>query len=153
MDLSLFGIGARALRIRWLVRAPIWLYRRGLGRLLGARFLMLEHTGRVSGEPRFVCLEVVDRPSPDRIVVVSGFGGRAQWYRNLEAEPECFVSTGRMRRRPAVARFLSEAEASAALERYVRAHPRDGELLRGAIEKAVGHLVQSLPMVELQVEA
>lgn len=151
MDLTLSGIGARALRARWFVRAPIWLYRHGLGRLLGSRILMLEHTGRSSGQPRFVCLEVVERPAPDRIVIVSGFGERAQWYRNLKAHPGCFVSTGRMRRAPAVARFLNEREASAALERYQREHPRDWELLRGAIEKAVGHPVQGLPMAELQL--
>lgn len=153
MDLSLSGIGARALRTRWFVRAPIWLYRHGLGWLLGSRILMLEHTGRSSGQPRYVCLEIVERPAPDRIVIVSGFGERAQWYRNLQADPNCFVSTGRMRRAPAVARLLTGPEASAALERYQHAHPRDWEMLRGAIEKAVGHPVQGLPMVELRLGA
>ncbi len=152
MDLSLSGIGARALRTRWFVRAPIWLYRHGLGWLLGSRILMLEHTGRSSGQPRYVCLEIVERPAPDRIVIVSGFGERAQWYRNLQADPNCFVSTGRMRRAPAVARPLTGAEAADALERYQQQHPRDWEMLRGAIEKAVGHPVQGLPMVELQLE-
>jgi deazaflavin-dependent oxidoreductase (nitroreductase family) len=153
MDLSPSALGARVLRTRWLVRAPIWLYRRGLGRLLGSRILMLEHTGRSTGQPRYVCLEIVERPSPDRIVIVSGFGERAQWYRNLRADTHCFVSTGRMRRVPAVARFLDEAEAEAALARYRAAHPADWELLRGAIEKAVGHPVEGLPMVELALDA
>ena len=83
---------------------------------------------------------------------MSGFGERAQWYRNLKADPHCFVSTGRMRRAPAVARFLSGEEASGALERYQRDHPRDWEMLRGAIEKAVGHPVQGLPMIELHLD-
>jgi deazaflavin-dependent oxidoreductase (nitroreductase family) len=151
VDLSLSGIGARALRTRWFVRAPIRLYRHGLGRLMGGRILMLEHTGRSSGQPRYVCLEIVERPAPEHFVIVSGFGERAQWYRNLQADPRCFVSTGRMRRAPAVARFLGDAEASAALARYRREHPRDWELLRGAIEKAVGHPVEGLPMVELRL--
>jgi len=151
VDLSLSGIGARALRTRWFVRAPIWLYRHGLGRLLGSRILMLEHTGRSSGQPRYVCLEIVERPAAERIVIVSGFGERAQWYRNLRADPHCFVSTGRMRRAPAVARFLTGGEASAALERYQHEHPRDWDMLRGVIEKAVGHPVEALPMVELRV--
>ena len=30
---------------RALFRAPIWLYRLGLGGLLGGRFLLLTHTG------------------------------------------------------------------------------------------------------------
>jgi deazaflavin-dependent oxidoreductase (nitroreductase family) len=149
VDLSLSGIGARALRTRWFVRAPIPLYRAGLGWMMGGRVLMLEHTGRSSGQPRYVCLEIVERPAPDRILIVSGFGERAQWYRTLQADPKCFLSTGRMRRAPAVAGFLSDADAADALGRYQRQHPRDWEVLRGAIEKAVGHPVQGLPMVEL----
>ena len=56
------GLGARALRTRWLVRAPINLYRVGLGFLFGTRLLMLEHVGRRTGARRYVVLEVVDRP-------------------------------------------------------------------------------------------
>lgn len=151
MDLSLSGLGARVLRTRSLVRAPIALYRAGLGWLLGSRILMLEHRGRSSGLRRYVCLEVVERPSPDRIVIVSGFGERAQWYRNLKAHPRCFVSSGRVRRASARARLLDAEESAAALDRYRQAHPRDWEVLRGVIEKAVGHPVQGLPMVELQL--
>ena len=75
------------------------------GWVFGQRVLMLEHTGRRSGQARFVCLEVVERPGPDRVVIVSGFGERAEWYRNLLTDPSCFVSTGRLRRVPARARF------------------------------------------------
>lgn len=152
MDLSPSGIGARVLRTRSLVRAPIALYRAGLGWLLGSRILMLEHRGRGSGRRRFVCLEVVARPARDRIVIVSGFGTRAQWYRNLQAHPRCFVSTGRLRRVPATARLLPPDEAADALERYREAHPRDWAMLRGAIEKAVGHPVRTLPMVGLSLK-
>ncbi|MET8156751.1 hypothetical protein ABZT47_10295 [Sphaerisporangium sp. NPDC005289] len=45
------AIGARVLRTRRLVRAPIWLYRAGLGILFGSRLLMLEHIGRTTGAP------------------------------------------------------------------------------------------------------
>ena len=149
MDLSLSGLMARILRTRSLVRAPIALYRAGLGRLMGERILMLEHRGRTSGLRRYVCLEVVERPARDRIVIVSGFGTRAQWYRNLAAHPACFVSIGAIRRAPARARMLPDGESAAALDRYRRVRPRDWELLRGAIEKATGRPVTQLPMVEL----
>jgi deazaflavin-dependent oxidoreductase (nitroreductase family) len=143
------ALGARMLRNRRLVRAPIWLYRHRLGWLLGNRILMLEHVGRTSGLPRYVCLEVVDRPSPTTLVVVSGFGARADWYRNLAAHPECRVSTGRRRGVPTQARLMSDDEAAAALAQYQRAHPRAWDQLRGVIEHAVGHPVVGLPMVEL----
>ena len=43
---------AALLRVRWLVRAPVWLYRARLGILVGDRLLMLEHLGRRSGRRR-----------------------------------------------------------------------------------------------------
>lgn len=144
------AIGARLLQDRRFVRAPIWLFRHGAGWLLGGRVLMVEHVGRRSGLSRYVCLEVVGRPSPDTIVVASGFGERAQWYQNLRANPDCHVTLGR-RRSPAHARFLSEQEASAALASYQRTNPRAWQRLRGIIEQAVGHPVDRLPMVELRL--
>ncbi len=128
------------------------LYRHGLGWVFGRRVLMLQHTGRRSGQARFVCLEVVDRPAPELVVVVSGFGERAEWYRNLQADQACFVSVGRLRRMPAQARFMTSIEASATLDRYQHAHPRAWDRLRQAIEKAVGHPVDQLPMVELLLD-
>ena len=151
MDLSRSGIVGRVLRTRRLVRAPIWLYRARLGWLLGSRMLMLEHRGRRSGLARYVCLEVVDRPAPDRLLIASGFGARADWYQNLEADPSCRVSIGTLHRIPASARFLTSDEAAQVITRYQRAHPRAWEQLHGAIERAVGHPVQDLPMVELDL--
>jgi deazaflavin-dependent oxidoreductase (nitroreductase family) len=149
VDISPAALAARALRTRALVRAPITLYQHDLGWIFGQRILMLEHTGRRSGQARFACLEVVARPGPERVIIVSGFGERAEWYRNLQADPSCTVSIGRLRRVPARARFMTADEASAALDRYQQAHPAAWDRLRQAIEKAVGHPVDQLPMVEL----
>jgi hypothetical protein len=43
---------------------PIRLSHRGLGGLLGGSFVLLTHTGRVSGQPREAVLQVVDRDRP-----------------------------------------------------------------------------------------
>lgn len=152
MDLRLDSLGARLLQNRRLMRTPIWLYRHGLGVVLGPRILMLEHVGRTSGLPRYVCLEVVERPSPSVILIVSGFGARSQWYRNLRHRPECFVSVGRLRRVPAHARFVPQREALRVLIRYREAHPKAWQRLRGAIEEAVGHEIEGLPMIELTLK-
>jgi hypothetical protein len=71
--------GARVLRNRRLMRAPIWLYQARLGFLFGSRMLLLEHIGRKTGARRYVVLEVVGHARPGTYVVVSGFGDRAQW--------------------------------------------------------------------------
>ena len=88
-------LGARILRNRRLVRAPIWLYRLCAGALLGSRVLMLEHIGRTSGRARYVVLEAVGHPAPDSYVVASGFGAKAQWFRNIRANPHVRVWAGR----------------------------------------------------------
>ncbi len=143
------SLGGRMLQSRALMRAPIWFYRHGLGRLLGQRILMLQHTGRTSGQARFVCLEVAERPGRDRMVVVSAFGPRAQWYRNLQAAPECHVSTGSRQQVPARARLLSVEESAGVLARYERTHPGAWRRLHGMIERATGQPVGVLPAVEL----
>jgi hypothetical protein len=62
--------------LRWyFFRAPVYLYRWGLGGLLGRRVLLLKHTGRRSGRQRKTVLEVVQyRKEIPEVFVVSGFG-------------------------------------------------------------------------------
>ncbi|MGH3098365.1 MAG: nitroreductase family deazaflavin-dependent oxidoreductase [Streptosporangiales bacterium] len=148
--------GARVLANRTLMRAPIWLYRARLGFMFGSRMLMLEHIGRTSGARRYVVLEVIGRPAPGAYIVVSGFGGHAQWFRNLMANPRARVSVGRHRTRPATARRLSMAEADAALADYVRRHPRAWARFKNILENTLGTAISehdtALPMVELRVD-
>ncbi|WP_051191962.1 nitroreductase family deazaflavin-dependent oxidoreductase [Microbacterium luticocti] len=125
------------LRTPWLVRAPIALYRAGLGWIFGTRLVMIEHLGRVSHEPRYVVVEVVERDR-NRIVVASGFGSTAQWYRNLRANGVAYLSTGRARRVRADVRLLDRDESAADLKRYAAEHPLAWKHLKGAMDAAVG---------------
>lgn len=142
-------VGGRALQTRWFVRAPINVYRAGLGFLFGTRLLMLEHVGRCTGALRYVVLEVVDRPTPGEYVIVSGFGTRAQWYRNIQANSAVRVWCGQRRAAPASAAPMTEAEGAAALDRYIENHPGAWKNLRATIEHATGVSVDSLPMVRV----
>lgn len=141
----------RLLHTRWLVRAPIWLYRAGFGFLLGPRMLMLEHTGRKSGTTRYVVLEVVERPRPGRYVIVSGFGERAQWYRNVVADPEVRVSNLFRRRVEARAIPIPPAEAHAALDRYKLQHPRAWRRLEPMLQAALQTSVPTPPMFVVEL--
>ncbi|NLG21907.1 MAG: nitroreductase family deazaflavin-dependent oxidoreductase [Actinomycetales bacterium] len=140
---------ASLLQNRRFVRAPIPLFRAGLGFLFTRRLLMLEHVGRTSGAARYVVLEVVERESDNSLVVASGFGRRAQWFRNLQAQPRCHVSTGFARRRPAVATVLDEAESQAVLEHYQEQHPGAWEKLAAIIVEATGDPDPDIPLVRL----
>lgn len=108
---------------RLLFRLPIWLYRLGLGWLLGQRFLLLNHTGRKSGRVRQTVLEVAGHDEEsDTYLVAAGFGPRSDWYRNLLKRPEVTIQVGR-RRLPVVAELLSAAESGEEMVDYARRHP------------------------------
>jgi deazaflavin-dependent oxidoreductase (nitroreductase family) len=80
---------------RWLFRAPAFLYRMGCGWLLGHRFMLLAHVGRRTGLCRRTVLEVVEyRVEGPEVIVVSGFGPKADWLRNLATTPDPEVFTG-----------------------------------------------------------
>jgi len=134
------------LRTRWIVRAPIALYRAGLGWMLGDRLVMIEHLGRVSHDRRFVVVEVVDR---DRNVVrvASGFGTRSQWYRNLQANGVAYLSTGGARHVRAAVRLLDRDESEASLAVYAARYPRAWRHLKAAMDDAAGGEAY-IPLVE-----
>lgn len=140
-----------ALRTRWLVRTPIWLFRAGLGWLFAGCLLLLEHTGRTSGRPRFVVLEVVGRPTRDEIVVASGFGGEAQWYRNLRANPRARLCVGFRRGIPARGLALPASASAALLRGYAARHPLAWPRLRRAIGAATGQDHPAIPLVLLHL--
>lgn len=147
---------ARLLRTRWLVRAPIHLYRARLGFVFGSRLLLLEHRGRSSGLPRYVVLEVVGHPTPTRYVVVAGFGDKAQWLQNVTADPHVRVQLGSHAPRPATASRLGPEEGAAVLAMYARDHPRAWEKLRPVLEKTLDAPIDesgtALPVVALDLD-
>ncbi len=137
-------------RARWLVRAPIWLYRAHLGFLFGSGLLMLEHTGRKTGARRYVVLEVIGRPRPGSYVVASGWT-HSQWYRNIQANPQVRVSVSRHVHAAATARPLTSDQAAALLDDYAQRHPRAWATLRPVLENTVGAPLSSLPMIALDL--
>ncbi|HEY1105715.1 nitroreductase family deazaflavin-dependent oxidoreductase [Agromyces endophyticus] len=146
-------LGAKILTTRWAVRLPIPMFKTGFGFVFLGRLLMLEHRGRVSGERRYVVIEAAEHESHDRIVVASGFGRSAQWYRNLEAEPRCGVSVGWRRRVPARAELLDADESRALLERYAARYPKAWAALHRSIVDATGETDPEIPMVRLHLES
>ena len=108
---------------RLALRLPIGLYRLRLGGLLGTRFVLIHHTGRRSGRPRQVVVEVVTRdPSSGAIVVASGFGPEADWYRNLLATPDATIKLG-WRHLDVHAASLTPEQAGQTMVDYAHRHP------------------------------
>ncbi|WP_293044703.1 nitroreductase family deazaflavin-dependent oxidoreductase [Mycobacterium sp.] len=149
-------LAAGLLRSRRLMRAPIWIYKARAGALFGSRILLLEHIGRKSGVPRYAVLEVIDHPSPDVYVVASGFGRKAQWFRNIAANPRVRVYAGSHAPRPATARVLDPHEADRIMAAYRTRHPKAWERMRPVLEDTLGAPITDtdtpLPLVELKLD-
>ncbi|PZW29351.1 deazaflavin-dependent oxidoreductase (nitroreductase family) [Thermosporothrix hazakensis] len=117
---------------RLLAKLPLLLYRVGLGWLLGKLFVQITHRGRKSGRIRQTVLEVLryDRRTHE-VVVVSGWQGRTDWYRNIQREPALWVTIGRISYRPAQ-ELLSPEETYAVVREVLRRRPREAKAL-GAV--------------------
>lgn len=112
-----------------LFRAPAWLYRAGLGWVLGKRFLALTHRGRTSGRTYRTVLEVVSyEATREESVVVSAYGSDADWYRNIQAERALRAQTGRHEYVPEQ-RFLDAEERAETARRFCREHPWEAKLM------------------------
>lgn len=76
---------------RLIFKAPLYLWRMGFGRLLGRTMLVLTSRGRNTGRPRHTMVSYVRVAG--REYVLSGWGARTQWFRNLQANPRVTVQT------------------------------------------------------------
>ncbi len=139
-------------------RLPIYLYRLGLGFLLGQRFMLLTHTGRVSGLPRQAVIEVLHRdPQTNSWYAASGFGEKSHWFRNIMKTPQVTIQVGRRTMR-ALARRLPAQEGEAILREYARAHPRALRQLSRLMglrydgtPESLRSLAQHIPIVQFRV--
>jgi deazaflavin-dependent oxidoreductase (nitroreductase family) len=114
--------------LRWFFRLPGALYRWRLGWALDHRFLQVTHRGRKSGRVYQTVLEVIwYDPRTRESIVVSGWGARADWYRNIRAGGALEVQVGRERYVPRC-RLLPPEEAAAVATFFVAAHPREAPI-------------------------
>ncbi len=141
--------------LRSFYKAPQFIFRLHLDRLLGHRFLELVHTGRVSGQTRRTVLEVIAY-DPERCesVVVSAYGEDADWYRNIAAASPVEIRQAGRRFVP-IHRDLEAVEAAQAAAEFCSRHPVEARLVAPVLRR-IGAAVpgahprvmlSSLPMV------
>jgi deazaflavin-dependent oxidoreductase (nitroreductase family) len=147
--------------LRVFFSAPRWLYRLGLGGLLGHRFILLTHRGRASGRTYQTVLEVARYdPRTRESIVCSGWGRQADWYRNIMARGPIAMETGGQRYENPTVRVLAPEENYPLVAAYVRRLPamarplayRVGLDVRGPEDRRRAHS-QSLLMVALRPRA
>jgi len=129
-----------------------------LGWMLGKRIVAVTHRGRKTGRLRETVLEVLlFEPEDKESVVVSAYGTRADWYRNILVQPALRVRTGRMDYVPEQRLLTADETREAAIE-FCRRHPWEARLvpkvlpaIGAAIPKHADSdpvdLLASLPMV------
>lgn len=121
--------------LKLIFKVPTLIYRVGLGRLLGRRFLLLVHRGRKSGLERKSVLEVIRyEADPPAAAVLSGWGERSQWFRNLRAAPPVAVEIGGERWLEPQWEVLEPDQVVEAVEEYRRNH----RLLMSSLDRFFG---------------
>jgi deazaflavin-dependent oxidoreductase (nitroreductase family) len=139
---------------RWVLRAPVHLFRWRLGFLFGDRFILVDHVGRRSGTTYQTALEVVEHDeATGEYVVCSGTGPRADWYRNLVAAPAQSVQVRNSCWTP-TQRLLDGAEAAERFARYEHANAKSAARLLKSMGNAYDgtdgdrlRMIANMPMV------
>jgi deazaflavin-dependent oxidoreductase (nitroreductase family) len=111
------------------LKAPRLVYNLNLGWIFGHRILVVTHKGRKSGLIHQTPLEVVryDKAT-DTSIVISAWGEKSDWYRNIQKTPALQIQTGRERYVPDQ-RVLSTDETEHELEVYVEHHRPTAKIL------------------------
>ena len=105
-----------------MLKLPLLLYRVGLGRLLGHRFMLLTHIGRRSGKVRNTVLAVLHFDPKTREIRAISAWSASDWYKNILTLPALQVETGSTRYVP-VHHSLASEEIAALFEDYRSQHP------------------------------
>ena len=105
-----------------IFKLPLFLYRLGLGWLLGKRFMLLTHLGRCSGKVRRTVLAVLRFDDKTNEIMAISAWSASDWYLNIQASPALQVEIGFTRYVP-VQRVLSPEEIAALFMDYRHKHP------------------------------
>ncbi len=123
---------------RALLRSPILLQRLGFGRLLDLFHIMILTTrGHRSGQPRYTPVEY--RRHGRKYYVISAWGSRPHWFRNLSADANATLCQGKRTFAARAQVVESSSEALMVLHLFRRPNP----LVYDAILARVGN-VQAL---------
>ncbi len=109
-----------------------FLYRAGLGRVVGRMVLLQTTTGRKSGLPRVTPLQYEELDGA--IYVASARGAKADWFRNILAERCVRVQIGAREFNALAEPVTDPCRIADFLELRLKRHPR----MVGAILKSVG---------------
>jgi len=109
---------------RWhkaLFKAPLILWRLGLGRLMGGYLMLLTHTGRKTGLPRRTMVEY--HKVGGRKYAPVAFGPESDWFKNISIQPQVTVQTSNGAEGARAVRVEDDRELLAVYYRFKRRDP------------------------------
>ena len=106
---------------RSMFKAPLVLWRMGFGPLIGRVMLVISHTGRKSGLPRYTMVEyhILDGVK----YVPCAFGPRSDWYKNITSDPRVTIQTASGSERALAVRVNEDHELLAVYDLFMRRDP------------------------------
>ena len=104
-----------------MFKLPLILWRLGLGPLLGHYLLVITTKGRKSGLPRHTMTEF--HTLNGKIYAPCAYGRKAQWYKNIAADPHVTVQTWQGAERMIATRVTDDEELLAVLQLVTRNNP------------------------------
>ena len=136
-------------------RMPIWIFKLGFGWLFGNRALLLSHTGRKTGEKRQTVLEIVQGSSDNQsYTVVSGFGPKSHWYKNISHNPFVNIQVG-SKKIAAVAHQLESEQKEKIFLEYINKYPQGFRFLANLVGYEIEHtpegyrgFARQIPMIQ-----
>lgn len=134
--------------LKKLYRFPILLYRLGLGKLIGKTILILSTYGRESGKVRRAAIEYYMYKG--QIYVISGFGDKPDWYKNLKTNPHVSINTDQGIKH-AIARKPKTAEEWEGVLIYLKQSPisniSEPEMIRNINDPEILDQIKTWPVL------
>ena len=111
---------------KFFFKIPVWVHKLGFGgweRIIGAQWMLISAVGRKSGKPRETMVDVMDYDAAsDTYYIEAAYGSRADWVKNIEANPRFHAQVGR-RKFYALLSALSNENAGELMVKFYRAKP------------------------------
>jgi deazaflavin-dependent oxidoreductase (nitroreductase family) len=110
--------------LKFFFKTPVFLYKIGLGgfeRIIGAEWMLLTTVGRKSGQPRQTMVDILDYDKDaDTYYVEAAYGARADWYKNIQANPLFEAQVGRRKFKARAGELTSDNAAEMLVQFYRR---------------------------------
>ena len=112
--------------MKFFFKAPLFMHKVGLGgweKIIGAEWMLISTTGRKTGKRRDSMVDVMDYDtSTDTYYIEAAYGSRADWFKNIKANPIFDAQVGR-RKFKAQVQELDAAGTGEMLVRFFRRKP------------------------------